>query len=116
MSYEGYVQCICSAGHYAEFDCYEFGFFDHKPVCALCSNEFVWSNSVDQTNGEDYGLIPMEALEEISPEVYETCAHCNHSKLIEATRYRVPTLDETLRLLTFTDSNGIRHSVLTDNR
>jgi hypothetical protein len=56
MSYEGYSQCICSNGHYFEHDAYCDGFC---PYCGLGSS---WDNSVDQTNGEAYGEIPLNLL------------------------------------------------------
>lgn len=55
MSYEGYTERLCVLGHLSRFNAY-FDFFgeDEKPKCSHCGNEFMFSHSVDQTNGVEY--------------------------------------------------------------
>lgn len=59
MSYEGYTQNICVNGHYTETDVYT-----NNPLCAECHSELKWENSVDMTNGDSVGIIPLSVLEE----------------------------------------------------
>lgn len=54
MSYEGYSQNICLNGHKFETDAC---FWAESPKCTVCGEEIVFSNSVDQTNCEDWGII-----------------------------------------------------------
>ncbi len=94
MSYEGYTQNICKAGHYYERDCYE-----EYELCGVpgCTEPPAWSNSVDQTNGEEFGVIPDEKLDTfiISKPGTHECPTCHHVKLEGYTIYRIPTKEET---------------------
>jgi len=84
MSYEGYSQCVCANGHYSEMDVYE-----DKEKCE-CGAVFAWTNSVDSTNGDEVGIIPMTVLDEM----YGTSRHDNHGEDI----YNVPKAEDTQRL------------------
>lgn len=60
MSYEGYEQCICANGHY--FTVNALSVVDYNPKCYSCNAKAVWTNSVDQTQGDEYGYIPQECF------------------------------------------------------
>lgn len=84
MSYEGYSQCICFNGHYSEMDVYA-----EREDCE-CGASFAWTNSVDSTNGDEVGIIPMGVLDE----KYRTDRHDNQGEDI----YDIPKAEDTQRL------------------
>lgn len=90
MSYEGHTQNICERGHYFEDDAHE-----EEPLCT-CGAAAVFTNQVDDTNCDAYGLIPVEEVAKlkIADRVTETCPCCAHEKVIERERYRVPSREE----------------------
>jgi hypothetical protein len=94
MSYEGYEQCICANGHRFDVDVH----YNDWPC--ECGENAVWSNSVDTTNCDSYGIIADESwnLFLIEEEKRETCPCCQHTKIISHARYRVPTNEEAQRL------------------
>lgn len=108
MSYSGYVQQICSNGHYAEIDCWtDYGgcvaWHDGKQ----CDATVAYTNEVDTTNHYGGPLDYPEMHIDIkgymmSGEVTEQCQHCNHVKTIESERYCAPPgftpIDSTHRL------------------
>lgn len=47
MSYEGYTEFLCRAGHYDTCDAYA----DGPKACRACSAPFAFSHGVDVTNG-----------------------------------------------------------------
>ncbi len=51
MSYEGYERFLCANGHLATFDCYDLPSSSHW-LCGICGSGIVWSEAVDETNGE----------------------------------------------------------------
>jgi hypothetical protein len=84
MSWEGYYQCLCEQGHY---------FIGQEgEACPHCKSPAVFTNSVDDTNCDSVGEIPLEALQpfKIADAITETCAHCGHVKQLEPARFRVP--------------------------
>lgn len=88
MSYEGYRQQICTAGHYSIGD---DGMHAKEEGCH-CGNQIAWANSVDETNGDSFGLILKEVLDRcflLKPEVRKTC-DMGHSHLVEPAVYRIP--------------------------
>ena len=93
MSWEGYEQVICAAGHYSCRDGWE------SDNCH-CGAKIVWFNVVDQTNGPSQGEIPIEDLAQfiVEPEKTETCPCCGHTKKIQDAKYRIPTKEETEKL------------------
>lgn len=94
MSYEGYEQLICDKGHYYVASCW-----DEKPKCLDCGSAVIaWHNSVDDTNCDDWGIIPEEQIEAlvIEPAVYETC-NLEHPHLISPAVYRIPREGELQR-------------------
>lgn len=96
MSYEGYEQCICKNGHYFERDAYQ----DDRP-CPDCDEEAAWFNGVDQTNGEDAGFIPIEALDPfVITGIQQEKCNLGHYHTIANPVYRVPTREETEPLRT----------------
>lgn len=52
MSYEGYTEFLCKEGHYFCMDCCD----DGVTRCPRCGATVAYTNSVDQTNGEDPDL------------------------------------------------------------
>lgn len=100
MSYEGYNQNLCSEGHYWTSDAYEF---KDDVICLYCEkvSKPVWSNSVDDTNGESVGHIDMNQFL-LHKEVKQRCnLGCMH--IVKHAIYRIPTKEETKGLRTFTD-------------
>lgn len=94
MSYEGYVQCICLNGH--RFDWWDI-YSCQEPICDFCKAKAAFSNSVDQTNGEDVGYIHEESFIDnflVTEEVIETCEHCGHKERKEPKVFRIPSKKE----------------------
>jgi predicted RNA-binding Zn-ribbon protein involved in translation (DUF1610 family) len=93
MSYQGYVQVLCKNGHYRKFDAYNdptdfFEWENKKPwTCPDCGEKMVWSNNVDQTNGEDFGYVELE-IEHDAEE--EECRSCGHVEVTEPVRFKIP--------------------------
>jgi hypothetical protein len=87
VSYEGYEQDICINGHFFVKDAY-----DSSRKCPTCDAEVAFSNSVDDTNCDSWGLIPSEKFQEliIKKAVVETCSHCGHTKQLENPLYKIP--------------------------
>jgi hypothetical protein len=96
MSFEGYYRLLCEDGHLTLCDVYS----DYPEKCGsvahgeFCNKQFVWENTVDQTNGvdEETGLCPGEFPLQIDHEkVITTCECCGETKLISDYRYKIPT-------------------------
>ena len=87
MSYEGYAQQICENGHLYERDVY-----DSEESCPHCQGKSVFYNGVDETNCEQYGIIPPDQWEKLrlTEEKTETC-NLGHVHVIARPTYRVPT-------------------------
>jgi len=92
MSYEGIRQLLCKNGHEEEIDAY-----DSAPeYCRHCGASWVWENGVDQTNGsydEETG-VRIDGYVELEidvPAVKKKCWWCRHERIVEPTRYRIPT-------------------------
>ena len=75
MSYEGFVQSLCSKGHLTEYDCCE----SDPKECRICKSKMVWFNAVDTTNGENAGYIELKLKKQIK------CIEC--SSVLEQTYY-----------------------------
>ncbi len=84
MSYEGYVQCLCTNGCYWSVDVY-VGKEEEETLCPTCRLKPVWENSVDTTNFHGVGHIEMEAFQ------------------IDKNTYRIPTDEETRNAQTYYD-------------
>ena len=118
MSYEGYVQFLCENGHYhtREDDDFSYDPEKEKVICngqdiyskelGICHAAMAWSNSVDETNCDGVGYVPMESLL-IQAEETQVC-NLNHSHVISEAVYRIPTKEETKALQTYRkqDSEG----------
>ena len=92
MSYEGFEQHICANGHY--YTTYASGYYCDTPNCPECNAQSAFCNSVDQTNGPSQGelMYPQDfAHLLVRDAVWDTCPHCQHTKLISAAVYRIPT-------------------------
>lgn len=92
MSYEGYVQCLCEDGHYFEVDAHDR--FDECDNCFFCEKKVVWTNNVDETNGNADGHIDMDQFIQLT-EVVEKCESCGHRNIKELAKYSIPTKEET---------------------
>jgi len=105
MSYEGYEQCICEKGHYFEnSNVYQW---DVAEGCD-CGAPTVFTNAVDETNGEAYGEIPFEEMRKLklADAMVETCPCCGSAKTLHPPRYRVPTAEELKNIRYYRASNG----------
>lgn len=86
MSFEGYIQRLCKNGHLEEIDVYDFASKDEN--CDECGEDWVWQNTVDQTNGGDVGWVELEIDK---PEMYETiCEHCGSQRRVAEETYKIP--------------------------
>lgn len=95
MSYEGYEQHICKNGHYFEVDAI-YG-YDAEVFCDYCRGPSAWMNGVDDTNGDNMGIIPIPLLREkflIKDVVVQIC-NLGHSHTMSEAVFRVPTKEET---------------------
>lgn len=95
MSYEGSVQLLCKHGHLTNVDCNEDiseTLCDEVMNGQPCNAEFVFMNSVNETNCDEDGEIPLHILKTlvVAPREWSKCAHCDCSKVINDTRYRIP--------------------------
>ena len=97
MSYEGYVQRLCSQGHLSVVDCMDEsetrGIWDdgYTPSCLICKEPIAWSNSVDETNHNTPAFSNFRVRE---AEVVDECHTCNNKKVVKQVTYHVPTADE----------------------
>lgn len=99
MSYEGYTQNICDNGHLFDSSEGYFGdYSDNNNHCPDCKATTAWSNSVDQTNGDEVGIIPVEQFQKllISKAVVQTC-NLGHPHQISPAIYRLPKEGELIR-------------------
>ena len=109
MSYEGYVQKLCQAGHYSTIDAHSD---DTDSECSVCGKPFVWTNEVDDTNCDAVGYIPMELLlvkkghTVTEKSIVDGQAVINTKKYIS--EYRIPSEAETmaLRTIDLSGTNG----------
>lgn len=90
MGYSGYIQYLCSNGHYTTKDLYgrQYG------SCYRCKQSFVWENCVDTTNGsyDNSGnrIDNYVELEQNNSPVFETCPHCDNTKTVQEETYIIP--------------------------
>ena len=54
MSYEGYDRFLCKNGHLWEVDALATMYDEEKQKCPVCKEEEVWSEMIDETNGEGH--------------------------------------------------------------
>ncbi len=92
MSYEGYEQHICAHGHlFTNHDIYSGMYSDlDVPVCH-CGQKSVFSNSVDETNCDSFGIITPEEFQKylVKEAVYQEC-NLGHHHLVSHAVYRIP--------------------------
>lgn len=100
MSYEGYDQCLCGNGHLFEQDCY------NECNCD-CGSPTHFLNSVDNTNGDDVGIILSSDWKKflISEEKSQTC-NLGHVHVTHRAIYRIPKADELVGIRSYKDWNG----------
>jgi hypothetical protein len=94
VSYEGYVQCLCENGHYYEnHRDPEWDDLSVAAICPVCRAVPVWKNSVDESNHDSYGIIPIEQLNAsflATPEETRVCdLGCLH--VVRYATYRIPS-------------------------
>jgi len=82
MSYEGYNQRLCAAGHYHTSDVWAS---PEEELCPRCGGESVWRYGVDETNDPGYPvmLVPRYGGHSPRPE-----------RPIRGKAYLIPTEDE----------------------
>lgn len=106
MSYEGRNQFWCNHGHQWTQDEY----YDERPenynICPYCTEEAVFQNPVDDTNGMQYGLIQPVLVAEA---VMKTCECCGVTSMVEAARYEIPTKDTPRLYAEHLDDKGEYH-------
>ena len=94
MSYEGYSQFLCKKGHYWKVGCYDqhqmYEADDEviKEKCPTCSEEEVWENSVNTTNGswDDDGTRIDGFVElKVKSETSGKCSACGEKHICEKT-------------------------------
>jgi hypothetical protein len=104
MSYVGYEQHLCKSGHLFAQDSEYFPGEVDAPNCPYCGEPSVFFNSVDNTNGEEWGLIPEEEWKglQITEEVRKIC-NLGHEHVIAKATYRIPTKEMRLRMRHFYD-------------
>jgi len=86
MSYEGYTQAMCKNGHYVTWDAYNVEFGGHDNTCTICFTKFVWTNDVDQTNGDGSDMVKIEIAKPA-----KTCiCDCGNKHIIEQETYKIP--------------------------
>lgn len=93
MSYQGYTQRICINGHYGEEDCYS-----ESDTCYQCKGNIAWTNSVDDTNGNSVGIVPVDILKDkylISEAKNETC-NLGHVHQVQPAVFRIPLRKNTV--------------------
>ncbi len=100
MSYEGYEQLLCKNGHYSQCDAHETtdwsenGPFHNLELvrCNECGEAIIWSNSVDETNGDGEGIVNLGRFR-IKEAKIETC-NLGHYHQVAPAIYRIPTEEE----------------------
>src|SRR5690348_692216 len=99
MSYEGYEQNICANGHlYNSNDVYHMG--DSHAACPHCDAACAFSNSVDDTNCNSFGIILDWSSFLVTEAVFEKC-NIGHQHLVTEAVYRIPTKEEAKALQHF---------------
>lgn len=101
MSYDGYTQNFCVNGHFWEEPV--FG-YSSKQTCPECNQPKALSNSVDDTNGERFGEIPPDQLEELmlTKATYEVC-NLGHRHQTSPPVFRLPSQEELKSLRCYFD-------------
>ncbi len=98
MSYEGREQHICANGHLFEMNC-QYSYDDeHETPCPYCKAKSMWTNHIDDTNGEAYGEILQSEFDRIliKPAVYKAC-NMGHEHLISEATYSIPIDNQLVR-------------------
>ena len=98
MSYEGYVVRLCKNGHEELHDAHDY---EYPEKCEDCGEEFVDEGHVDETNCLPYPLT--FKLKQLTPEVFEKCSCCGHSKL------KTPATWKMLNCELYWSENGEYH-------
>ena len=91
MSFEGFDQVLCKAGHLSEFNCWDtVELFDNTDRCT-CGEPYVWRHVVDQTNGYDESSewTSRKKLETVTQSEYTTC-NLGHRHCTKEATYVIP--------------------------
>lgn len=88
-----YEQHICKNGH--RFD--KGISWGTIPSCPICNKLSAWYNSVDNTNGNELGIITNWLSLLMEPEEKQMC-NLGHEHIIKHARYRIPSKKETCTL------------------
>ncbi len=90
MSYEGYDRFLCSNGHLWEIDAHITMYDEELQKCPKCKGEEGWSESIDETNGEDDSCFRAPTKLILDSEKTKICEHCE--TILEAI-YLIPDAD-----------------------
>ena len=71
MSYEGYDRFLCSNGHLWQINAHVIMYDEELQKCPICKEKEVWSESIDETNGEGN---PTRLV--LDSEKTKVCEHC----------------------------------------
>lgn len=82
MSYEGYDRFLCSNGHLWEINAPMTMYDEELQKCPICREEEVWSEMIDETNGEGNPTLLV-----LDSEQTKICEHCE--TILEAV-YLIP--------------------------
>jgi len=88
MSYEGYDRFLCSNGHLWQIDAHITMYDEELQKCPICKEKEVWSEMIDETNGEGHPTIL-----KLNKEKSKICEHC---KTILQSIYEIPKQDAIL--------------------
>ncbi len=89
MGFSGYLQLLCSKGHYHTTRNYEFNQIN-KPnefKCPFCDKPCVWINEVEDTNCDNYGIVDLEVITDGSKTYDEETDTVLHKPAI----FKIPT-------------------------
>lgn len=91
MSYEGYTQNLCANGHYYVSG---EGIYNDVGPCQ-CGALAAFTNHVDDTNCDEYGIIPTTVFTTLllEEEKVETC-NLGHVHVVAEAVYRIPSEEE----------------------
>ena len=99
MSWEGFSQNICKNGHFFNGDAR----FNMEPiVCDICNSNIAFQNIVDDTNGDQIGVITEEMLFKllVSPAKREIC-NLGHEHIVKPAIFRIPSKEEVNSLRSY---------------
>mgnify|MGYP006355564209 CR=1 FL=1 len=90
VSYEGYTQNICERGHRFDAPCEWGGDPANRSTCH-CGAHAAWTNSVDVTNCDEYGIIlPGDFRQLLIEDDLVVVCNLGHPHIVRHATYNVP--------------------------